>query len=231
MTDNIDDNIERLITLQLSGEATPGETRELDAWLAKDPANASYLDKARRIFQLAEKHVSTGQKTSPIDVDQEWARFTARHAPRSPWAVPQSPAKVRDLRPTTVAWMRIAAALLLIAAAGFVINFFIGRSAETRFETLAEATTVNLPDGSIVTLNRNSSLSYARDFNSKLRRVVLQGEAFFEVTKDAHRPFVIATGEAMVKVVGTSFNVSAYDADPDVTVTVAEGRVVFTAVK
>jgi ferric-dicitrate binding protein FerR (iron transport regulator) len=69
---------------------------------------------------------------------------------------------------------------------------------------------LELSDGSIVTLNAESRLVFPRRFTGDERRVRLEGEAFFEVTGDASRPFVVETGEMEVRVLGTSFNVSAY---------------------
>jgi ferric-dicitrate binding protein FerR (iron transport regulator) len=64
-----------------------------------------------------------------------------------------------------------------------------------------------LPDGSTVTLNKNSILSYPNKFDDGKRAVTLTGEAFFNITPDKQHPFVIASGEASVTVVGTTFNV------------------------
>lgn len=72
-------------------------------------------------------------------------------------------------------------------------------------------TKVELPDGSVVTLNSGSSLRYAsNDFNNNKRNVLLEGEGFFEVKKDSSRPFYVNTPGTKVKVLGTTFNVKAY---------------------
>lgn len=71
---------------------------------------------------------------------------------------------------------------------------------------------VQLPDGSIVMLNSNSTLTYPTQFSDKQREVNLLGEAYFEVTKDTKRPFVVTTPyQANIKVYGTQFNVEAYE--------------------
>jgi len=91
--------------------------------------------------------------------------------------------------------------------------------------------TVTLPDGSTVTLNSGTTLSYRRGFeawpfvDAERRRVQLNGEAFFSVN-DASRPFVVTTTNARVVVAGTQFNVRARSAiDSTTTVTLTEGRV------
>ncbi|HVI46494.1 MAG TPA: FecR domain-containing protein [Chitinophaga sp.] len=69
---------------------------------------------------------------------------------------------------------------------------------------------VTLPDNSKVWLNAGSRINYPTAFNGKQRAVELSGEAYFEVTADAHQPFVVNTGKQVVQVLGTAFNINAY---------------------
>ncbi|MCY7351972.1 MAG: FecR domain-containing protein [Cytophagaceae bacterium] len=85
---------------------------------------------------------------------------------------------------------------------------------------------VSLPDGSRVTLNRKSKLTYPADFDEDIRSVSLTGEAFFDVKTNSEKPFIIQAAGAEVRVLGTSFNVDA--TTPNVTVNVATGRVLFS---
>lgn len=82
-----------------------------------------------------------------------------------------------------------------------------------------------LPDGTSVTLNAGSYLKYPRQFITDVRRIEMNGEAFFEVTRDEEKPFLIHTKDADVKVLGTSFNVKAFDMDEQLTVSVQTGKV------
>lgn len=84
---------------------------------------------------------------------------------------------------------------------------------------------VALPDGTQVWLNSGSSLSYNKSFNDKMRKVILMGEAYFEVTKNPERPFVVHGNELSVKVLGTKFDVRSYSEDSKVNVTLMEGSV------
>lgn len=89
--------------------------------------------------------------------------------------------------------------------------------------------TVVLADGTTVHLNAGSKLTYPVRFAGKRRTVVLQGEAYFEVTKDENRPFVVQTHLGEVTVLGTEFNVNAY-ADANVCyTTLVRGKVSFSA--
>ncbi|MEM6362068.1 MAG: FecR domain-containing protein [Bacteroidota bacterium] len=83
---------------------------------------------------------------------------------------------------------------------------------------------VTLPEGTEVKLNAGSSLSFPNQFAKDKREVTLIGEAFFDVTKDASRPFVISSGEITTTVLGTSFNVRSYP-EENTDVTVIEGKV------
>ena len=84
---------------------------------------------------------------------------------------------------------------------------------------------VILPDGTSVTLNAGSYLRYPREFITDVRLIEINGEAFFEVTRDEEKPFLIHTKDADVKVLGTSFNVKAFDMDEQLTVSVQTGKV------
>lgn len=84
---------------------------------------------------------------------------------------------------------------------------------------------VNLPDGTVVTLNNGSKLDYPVAFNGDSRDVYLVGEAYFDVAHDSKKPFYVHTGTYSVKVLGTAFNVKAYPGDKDISVTVEKGKV------
>ena len=84
---------------------------------------------------------------------------------------------------------------------------------------------LTLSDGTKVYLNAESKLSFPVSFKGAQRIVALSGEAYFDVAKDAEHPFVIETRDLSVKVLGTSFNLRAYDDEKVVTTTLASGKV------
>lgn len=88
---------------------------------------------------------------------------------------------------------------------------------------------ISLPDGTKVHLNADSKLCYGRNFNGKKREVQLTGEAFFEVAKDAHSPFIVQAGNIRVRALGTSFNVKAYPEDENITTYLSAGSVVVSS--
>lgn len=84
---------------------------------------------------------------------------------------------------------------------------------------------VVLPDASKVWLNAASELTFPISFTSRNRQVTLKGEAYFEITKDAQRPFMVSTDKQEVKVLGTRFSVNAYLDEPGTRTTLVEGSV------
>lgn len=128
-------------------------------------------------------------------------------------------------------WLgRIAAAVVLLVTCGFLFHTFINNVPEiqqlTTTDTVIEK---ELPDGSIVWVNKQSQLSFPANFSTTERVVQLTGEAFFEVAKNQNRPFIVQLPNGEVKVLGTAFNVRAYPKEFTTVVEVEEGKVAFMA--
>lgn len=103
---------------------------------------------------------------------------------------------------------RIVAMLVVVFTATFFVkDFVLNKGFVTEQTAENETKSINLPDGSTVVLNENSSLRY-KDIFSK-REVSLKGEAFFEVTKDENHPFTVNVNKTTTQVLGTSFNIDA----------------------
>ncbi len=125
---------------------------------------------------------------------------------------------------------RIAACLIIGCAICLIIGKLkkeqTGLITYTKYTTLkGERKQIQLSDGSVVTLNAASTFQVASDFGVRKRNVVLQGEAFFQVSKDKTRPFIIKTGKIYTRVVGTSFDINAYSNENTISVGVATGKV------
>jgi transmembrane sensor len=118
------------------------------------------------------------------------------------------------------------AALLLIAFGIFHLVRPSQKIIDINSNT-AIALPVTLPDGSLIQLNRYSSVKYPEKFGKTERDVYFWGEAFFDIAADKTKPFVIEVGEARVKVVGTSFNVKANPESDRIEVVVNSGKVLF----
>lgn len=125
---------------------------------------------------------------------------------------------------------RIALAAVLIMATSFGVYLKWMVEDEIHYTTIAtqrgEQRSVTLADGSVVYLNAESSVTFPASFKAtETREVELSGEGFFEVVRDEERPFVVRSAGLLTTVLGTSFNISAYSENEDVSVTVATGKV------
>jgi ferric-dicitrate binding protein FerR (iron transport regulator) len=132
-------------------------------------------------------------------------------------------------------FLKIAAAISFFAVFGTIafLNHHSGDGFQSNVSTVEKSTqgaqqmTLTLPDGSRVRLNSNSTLIYGNDFMSN-RVVRLKGEAFFDVVRDARRPFIVQTKTFQTEVLGTAFNINAYNSQ-HARVSVAEGKVRVTS--
>ncbi len=119
---------------------------------------------------------------------------------------------------------RIAASftgLLILAGLGF-----LGLSKSEVYQVTTEngqKRTVVLADGSLVTLNDNSSISFS--MTDSVREVQLDGEAYFDIARDARKPFYVKTSKIQIRVLGTIFNVKSYESEDRVETTLVKGKV------
>jgi transmembrane sensor len=215
-----------ILTRYLAGETTEAENREVEAWEGNSASNKQQLEQLRKIWQVSE----TPAEAPESNPDLAWNRIAAKiNAPAQPMRVAE---ELPEKSSFNVAWVwRIAAAAVLVL--GVALAFYKTRPAlqnvglaMVKFETKAgQRSEVTLPDGSKVWLNEKSVLRYPKQFAANSREITLEGEAFFDVTKNPEKPFRITAGETVTEVKGTSFNVEAYDPGKAVTVAVVTGKV------
>lgn len=208
-------DIESLLPLYCEGLVTEEERIKVESWLHESEENRRI---ARQIEML---YMATDTLNVMKQVDTEKALTKVRRRMKK--------------RKEVVWWtwaQRVAAALFLPLLGAYLIEHY----AQTDTIQMLEARTspgmtakVILPDSSIVHLNSDSRLRYPSSFRGEEeRKVELQGEAFFDVQKNPEQQFIVSTSrEAQVRVFGTRFNVEAYSEDPDITVTLVDGRVGF----
>lgn len=158
--------------------------------------------------------------------------FASKNLTRLLFRIDQRKSEEQSARPIRHIWRRVAsiAAMLLVGLLlGSITTYLIsGTNKKTEqlvFETpRGEKSMVKLPDGTEVWLNANSRLVY-NSFTKNQRQVELKGEAFFKVTHNEQAPFVVKTNECDIKVLGTTFNVMAYDDFGRKEITLLEGKV------
>jgi ferric-dicitrate binding protein FerR (iron transport regulator) len=206
----IDDD---LLVKYLVGEATPAEVEAIQNWIAASPANRQEYDNFKLIWDESQ-HIAS---TKNVDEDAAYLRLQKRLNNTAPVVTPS--AQVRKMK--TSWWIGIAASLLLVCTVAWLtINHYYDNKAIAfvKIDSQGQTRAQTLPDGSVITLNSHSTLIYPEKFTGKIRPVTMLGEAFFKVTPDKTKPFIIKVNGVTVKVVGTSFNVKSRDGKTQVIV-------------
>jgi transmembrane sensor len=214
-----------LLARYVAGETTDHESAQVKTWLAQSANHAQELARFQRIWET-----SAVLKPQPdVNVDLAWKKVKKQLAVHEQSSTP----KIIPLRRSSFMVWRVAASVLVMVGLGWLGYQFlqpvrkpeIAKVIKTQQNTLEQT----LPDGTKVYLNQHSTLTAAADFNDETRTVTLEGEAYFDVKRDETRPFVIKANGTEVRVLGTSFNVRAYD--KRVRVAVTSGKVQFSSAK
>ncbi len=190
-------SINNLIARFFANKATKEEWDTLESWKLESKENLNELKEMQSIWERA------------LDLD-DYKEFDKNSA----WAsindtIEESiipPIKKRKTLVLNFKWVAgIAAAISLVI---FSVISYPTTEIEgyTQFVSTDEVEDLNLPDGSLISLNKNSKMDYAVNFTEN-RNVILDGEAYFEVARDEEKPFNIITDCANITVLGTSFNV------------------------
>ncbi len=205
---------------KLRGDMKLEERQELLGLEAKEENTSLF----KNLEELWERSGQYKQGYEP-DVEAGLARFQQRLATEK-----NLQAEKRPARRMLYSWRAVAAAIALVAMAGWWRWQNQSTPADLAYATAAgEVLETKLPDGSLVMLNEHASLYLPASFEGlAARKVQLQGEAYFKVAHQDDAPFIIQTPEATVEVLGTAFNLRAYPNEPFTEVEVQEGRVRFT---
>lgn len=224
MKDDLNNILEDLIAKSLVGETSIEEEKHLHDWIAESPDNEVTFNTFKKTFELTSDHYKSGYTSQkiPIEIDQEWAKFVHTIENRGPKVVAMESSK-------STHWLSVAAIISLVIVSGLVINYLLTQNPVIEYQTAELIQEISLPDGSIVTLNKNSNLSYNKDFGKEDRTVKLNGEAFFAVKPNRKKGFLIRTKKTNIQVLGTSFNVEANDDSQRTKVVVATGVVAFSS--
>ncbi|MDQ8052622.1 MAG: FecR domain-containing protein [Pedobacter sp.] len=204
MDQNLTPMNEERLAKYLLGESDPKETQLVADWIQESPENLRELNDFMAILAASKLPVD-----ETLDEEAALERLNLRLANRT---------SVKKMTPI----YRMVAILAIVFSAGWFLyhNTVANQlSARTSGQTLVQ----ELPDGSSVILNKQTSLSFIGGFFRKTRHVNLSGEAFFKVSKDKAKPFIIDVADVRVTVVGTSFNVKSHK--KEVTVNVESGIV------
>ena len=216
------DNFWNLLARKVSGEASEQELLQLEALLQENPDLLEIKESLEAIWSNSEEPDSEFMEATYLlhrsNMEQQGLFFPSQEKLQSD----------NSLKPGIVTnrlkWVTAIAAFFILSVSTWYFGFFkdvklnstTQNSSTSIKEVLARPaskTKLILPDGTTVWLNSGSKLTYDTWKGKSSREVYLIGEAFFDVTKNASKPFIIHTKHLDVKVLGTSFNVKAYPED------------------
>ena len=204
-----------LIEKYFDGNITYAEIKKLSDWIKNDRHLQNWWE---------EEFSKSDAGINPVLRDKLFARIKEQTQGKEETQGKENP---RTIRMNPWKW---AAAIVLPICIAFFTYYLVDSSQTVGAPFIVKAdkgdkATIELPDGTNVVLNSASQLSYLNNFGENGRRVQLNGEAYFKVAHDEKCAFIVQVGDLEVKVLGTSFNVSAYEDAKDVTVVLLEGKV------
>ncbi|MBS1654554.1 MAG: FecR family protein [Bacteroidetes bacterium] len=227
------DHIWRLLSRYLSGETSVNEEEELTKVLSKDESLQQYLEIISRLWN--EKKISSYREkdsdTLAYKAKQIISRANAVAINEIP-VITDNQFRLRRKKRTKRILFYFSFTAVLIS---FLYFFLYNTRTSADFSIAKHEAIISvqngsrsrsmLPDGTTVWLNAGSKLFYGGDFKGATREVKLEGEAFFDVVKDAEHPFIVHTSGIDIRVLGTAFNVKAYPEDKSVETTLYRGLV------
>ena len=228
-----DQRISLLISLKLSGEASPEELKELERLVNENPELLERIEAIEKLWKQLGRR-STGRAEESFE--KHLHRLNEKNFESD--VVSKTCPDVQKLSPVRKILRKKYYRMLWGAAAASILLFwFLFRTNEntgikpinnTISTKAGDKASINLPDGSKVWLNGDSKITYVGDFGNKTREVYLSGEAFFDVAKDKTKPFIIHTRTINLKVLGTAFNVRSYDNEKETETALVRGSVEVT---
>lgn len=188
-----EDMTEDLLIRYILEEADAKERLQVEAWLRGSNDHLKRFEQTRFLLDNSKRLA----QTSPLTEEEGWERFKVKRAG-------SRPGQVKPLNKYT-RWLQAAAAVLIVAAGSWAAWYYARAPHNTWTTITANEKVVNdtLADGSVIQLNKHSSISYSG------RTVRLTGEAFFKVVHNAGNPFKVYTRDVSITDIGTAFNVKA----------------------
>ncbi|MCW9706491.1 FecR domain-containing protein [Fodinibius salsisoli] len=230
-----------LLHKYLSGECTSEEKNRVDAWLQEDREHQYLLDSLSKIWEISPKD------EMHVDSQSAWNSFQDKISSEK-----EPPAKDKNAisgvtklvaqpysKRKSNSWLSGTAVAVAILLTGlFMYNFLGSQNSSNKNSSLTknkqphvvvtergQRTLFKLPDGTRIHLNAASKVEIPASFGDSLRRINLEGEAYFDVIHDQEKPFIVHSGDSYTKVLGTKFGVKAYPDDSSIQVVVEEGKV------
>jgi transmembrane sensor len=205
-----------LISKYLSKQTDASEERLLFEWVEKDKQNQQQFEEFKKAWDISVKHFDT--EVNDIDLDKEWSKMELKITKPKIIDLNKEPKKHK------FNWLRIAASFTIFILIGSGLYYFFSPK-ETILSADNNIIENRLSDGTQITLNHHSSITFNDDFNKEYRKVKLKGDAYFKVHSNKTKPFIIGVGKLNIEVVGTSFYVSNLINSSDIQIIVESGIV------
>src|SRR5690554_3106436 len=216
-------DIDQKIVRVLNGTATDLERQEVKNWTRESRSNSFQFKHLKKFWNQPSTDLQLiGHEDQKKKI---WKAFLEVNHNRK--SISATPIYKRAL-------FKVAAIITIILLPTYLmLNTTEDMVVETRPELeviqkknpIGQKSLIQLPDGTKVWLNSDSQISYIETFLDTIRSVTLEGEAYFEVVHDSIRPFIVELGPLSVTVLGTAFDISAFEEERDVKVTLVDGAV------
>jgi transmembrane sensor len=197
-----------------------------NAWITAHPGCLPAMNAARKI--LLALHVKPSRQLTDHEIDLIINQLQQRSLHVNENFKIKLPSKIN----MPVFALRLAALLIIFISIGYLFfkqhTFDTGKTANYVKQVINNTKgtlLIKLADQSLIILKPGAQIQYSTKFNGKTREVSLNGEAFFEIHKDASHPFFVHSGDWLTRVVGTSFTIKASDKTKDFKVIVNTGKV------
>jgi ferric-dicitrate binding protein FerR (iron transport regulator) len=232
-----------LVSKKIAGEATAEEQELLQDLIDANPEWKTNLENLQELW-------NSRPPVNEMEKHQKNNDAYLLHINRLKDAVPEFESEARTIdiiEEQTLSpikkryfnrFLAYTALIFLLAGAVFFLFFLNEKKHPVQTATGLESKTLNeisiskgsrsrilLPDGSKVWINSGSKLTYENYFKGNTREVQLDGEAYFDVVKDAAHPFIVHTSGIDIKVLGTAFNVKAFKMEPTIEATLIHGSI------
>ena len=215
-----------LIARYFARQTSSDENEYLATWVAQSPDHEQTFEQLKTVWQAGQT------PAEPAETSAALRRLQARLALPAPVPAAAPAPAMRPWRLRLARPYQLAALLLLVVSALSGTYVYTRPAPALAYQVLCTPAgrlqRLRLADGSVVTLAPQSQLRYPAQFGTASREVYLEGEAFFEVSKDPHRPFRVHSGAWVTQVLGTKFNVSAVPGASQLAVSLLEGKVQVT---
>ncbi len=214
--------IQSILARQLAGQSTPAENAELQEWLSESLSNKKLFEDYQRIWQITDLNKTNRN----FDAEVAWSNFRNRIAHDDINVSDETPIvsiSSRKLNPLTIL-IRVAAVFVLFFASWYLLRTVNeSKSIIITAEKVQEDASL-LPDGTTVEMNKGSKLLHNTKFSHNNRNVEFEGQAFFNVARDPHNPFIVKANGVGIEVLGTSFHLMAETGSNEVIIHLESGK-------